>query len=127
MPLVENLMGLGMPAPLAGGLGNSIQNVTCTGSNATASGPNLQVGKHIALMTAASTTACAAHLNSSQSVGTPIYVVMLPTTSVTGYMYPPSGASLNGTTDGVVTLTTGKTAIFVQTTANVWYSFPLTP
>lgn len=129
MPLVTSLMGLGTPAPLAAGLGNTPQSVTCAAAT-TASGATLvQPGYHVVLLTAATSTANSAVLSTAQSVGTPLYVVNLTASAVTASVYTPNvtGATMNGTTNGSILLTTGKTAILMQSTANVWVSFPLTP
>ena len=126
MPLVSDLMGLGMPAALATRLGNTPQTIAgagATGGAATA----IPVGQHITLFTAASTTANGIIFATNAAVGTPQYVAVLSSSPTTGTIYCPVSGSMNGTSNGSVVLTTGKTAIFIQTSQSVWISFPLTP
>ena len=129
MPLVGNLMGLGLPGPLANGLGNTPQNVTCAASTTASGATTIQPGYHIVLLTAATSTANSAVLSTAQSVGTPLYVVNLVASAVTASVYTPNvtGATMNGTTNGSIVLTTGKTAVLIQSTANQWVSIPLAP
>src|SRR5690242_19967186 len=126
MALVSDLMNFGMPAALAGKLGNTPQSITCAAATTAAGATTIQPGYHVVLLTAATSTANSAVLSTAQSVGTPLYVVNLVASSVTASVYTPNvtGATMNGTTNGSILLTTGKTAVLIQTTANVWVSFP---
>ena len=124
MPKVESLMGLGTPAALAAGLGNSKQAVTCAAATTASGAGAIAPGLHVVLLTAATSTANSAVFSTAQSVGTPIYVTNSISSSVTASVYTPNvtGALMNGTTNGSILLTTGQSAIFIQTTANEWVS-----
>jgi hypothetical protein len=56
-------------------------------------------------------------------------VVNLLASVGTASIYTPNvtGATMNGTTNGSVLLTTAKTCMLIQSTANQWVSFPLSP
>jgi len=122
-------MGLGMPGPLAGGLGNTPQNVTCAAGTTASGAAAILVGAHIVLLTAATAGVNSAVLSTAQSVGTPLYVKNLIASGVTASVYCPlvAGATMNGTTNGSVLLTTGAGCLLIQSTANQWHSIPLVP
>jgi len=124
MSTVADLMGLGMPAALASRLGNTPAALTGTGtSQATAA----LISQHVTMLNA-QTSQTGAVFSSNASLGAPIYVVSpVGVSAVTGVLYCPVSGTMNGTTNGSVLLTTGKTAIFVQTAALAWVSFPLAP
>ena len=124
MPLVGALMGLGMPGPLAGALGNTPQNVTCAAGTTASGATTVLLGAHIVLLTASTSTANSAVLSTAASVGTPLYVCNLIASTVTASVYTPNvtGATMNGTTNGSILLTTGQSAILVQSTANQWFA-----
>lgn len=133
MPRNVDLMGLGLPGPTSNQLG--ITPISVTGVGATqGAATTFYGGSHLALFTAATTTACGMVFAANSAVGTPNYIVMLSTTSVTGTVYCPASGTMNGTTNGSVVLTTGKTCVIIQTSATsaggnggTWVSFPLTP
>ena len=133
MPRNVDLMGLGLPYALGGALGNTPVSVTGVGATQGAAA-TMPGGMHVALFTAATTTACGMAFATSAPVGTPHYVNMVSTTSVTGSVYCEASGTMNGTTNGSVVLTTGKNAIFMKVLATsaggaggTWISFPLTP
>ena len=122
MPLVGSLMGLGMPGMLAAGLGNTPQNVACAAGTTASGATSILLGAHIVLLTASTSTANSAVLSTAASVGTPLYVVNLISSTVTASVYCPNvtGATMNGTTNGSILLTTGQNAILIASTANQW-------
>ena len=124
MPLVGSLMGLGMPGPLAGGLGNTPQNVTCAAGTTASGAAAILAGAHIVLLTASTAGVNSAVLSTAQSVGTPLYVENTIASGVTASVYCPlvTGATMNGTTNGSILLTTGQSAILIQSTANQWFA-----
>ncbi len=117
-------MGLGLPGPLAGGLGNTPQNVTCAASTTASGATTVTPGYHIVLLTASTSTANSAVLSTAMGPGTPLYVVNLISSTVTASVYTPNvtGATMNGTTNGSILLTTGQNAVLWQSTAGQWYS-----
>ena len=126
MPRSVDLMAVGFSWPQTLGIGND--SVSIAGAGATQGSATLFNEKNeIALFTASSSTACGMVFSSNAPLGSPNYVVMLSTTPVTGTVYCPVGATMNGTANGSVVLTTGKTATFIQTAQSVWVSIPLTP
>ena len=129
MPLVGSLMGLGLPGPLAGGLGNTPQSITAAATTTASGATTVQPGYHIVLITCATTTANSVVISTAAGVGTPLYVVNLLASTGTASIYTPNvtGATMNGTTNGSVLLTTAKTCMLIQSTANQWVSFPLSP
>ena len=124
MSTVADLMGLGMPAALAARLGNTPTAVTGAGtSQATATA----ISQHVSMVNAQSSQT-GAIFASAASLGAPFYVVSpVGVSAATAVIYCPVSGTMNGTTNGSVVLTTGKSAIFVQTGALAWVSFPLAP
>ena len=115
MSTVQDLMGLGMPGPLANRLGNTPTAVTGTGTAAVGAA-QIQTAVTI-LTTASSQTACI--LPSAASLGRPFYVFC--TTATTGLVYPPTGGNFNnGTTDASFSVAQNKTAIFIRLTSTIW-------
>jgi len=125
MSTVQDLMGLGMPAPLAARLGNTPDVKTLAANSDQASAYVVQ--QHVTVISVATTTANSIKFATGASLGAPFYVVNNLAATVTGVVYCPVSGTMNGTANGSVSLTTGKTAIFQQTAQSVWVSFPLAP
>ena len=124
MSTVADLMGLGMPAALAARLGNTPTSITAAGtSQSTAT----LITQHVAMVNAQSSQTGAV-FSSNASLGAPFFVVSpVGVSAATAVIYCPVSGTMNGSTNGSVLLTTGKTAIFTQTAALAWVSFPLAP
>src|SRR5215471_10413334 len=118
MPKSADLMGEGLPAALAGDLGFSPTNITAAGSTAGA-GTTLPDDLHYFLVTAATTTAVAVTFSTACAIGTPIFVANLNASRATASVFAPSTGTMNGGTSAV-TLITGQTGWFIQSTAGVW-------
>ena len=115
MSTVLDLMGLGMPGPLANRLGNTPTTITCVGTTNTGA-PVVQTGLSL-LVTASSNTAVI--FNSSASLGRPFWV--FNTTATTALVYPPVGGNFNnGSTDASFSLAQNKAAMFMRTNSTVW-------
>lgn len=118
MSTVQDLMGLGMPGPLASRLGNTPTTVTTTGTTQAAAAA---ISTHVTILTPASSQT-GALLPSSSSLGQ-MYAVNNPSSAaVTALVYCPVSGTMNGTTNGSLALTTGKTAIFLTTASLTWVS-----
>lgn len=128
MTTVANLMGLGMPGPLANALGNTTQAVTCAASTTASGAGAVQPGYHVVIFTAV-TGANSAVLATNMALGAPYYCINPVGAAVTAILYTPNvtGALMNGATNSSVLFTTGKSAVLIQTSANVWVSIPLSP
>jgi len=120
MALTADLMGIGLPGPLARYLGYANLAVTTTGTSSTdayALGPDVSF---ITLSTAGSQTGAVFHAN------TPLMrpIIVTNPTATTGIIYPSTGASLNGgtaTTAGQ-NIAQNKTAIYIRVSSTVWVS-----
>ena len=115
MSTVADLMGLGMPGPLANRLGNTPAAVTGTGTAAV--GAALIQTSVTVLTTASSQTACI--LPAAASLGRPFTVFC--TSATTGLVYPPTGGNFNnGSTDASFSLAQNKAAIFTRLSSTLW-------
>lgn len=125
MALVSDLMAYGRSWPEAGVLGNTPVSITAAGTIAgQAAATTIVPGTNIAIIATGSAAACATVMSTAWSLGTPVYVIN--NTGVTASVFCPVSGSMNGTSNGSLTLATAKSAIFIQTTAGVWASFPAT-
>lgn len=111
----QDLMGLGMPPTLASALGNEPQALTATG---TTQGGAAAIRSHLVTMTA--TGADGIVLPSNALVGTPYFV--FNSSGSTGLVYCPSGQTMNTTSNGSLSVTTHKLAVFIQASKGVWAS-----
>lgn len=128
MGTTSDLMGSGMSPALASLLDFTPVSITASGTAAAqASAATIPYNTGIALITAASAPVAATIFSTAFAIGTPCFAVNLAASAVTASVFCPVSGTMNGTTNGSVLLTTGKSAIFVQTTAGVWISVPLTP
>lgn len=125
MPQVTDLMAAGMSWPLAQGLGNTAVTISAAGATVAAA-TTIQPNSNIVYVST-TTGAAAVAFSTAWSLGTPVYVAITATAAVSGTVCPPSGGLMNGSTNGTVTMSTGKTAVFIQTTATRWVSIPLAP
>lgn len=118
MSIISDLMGLGMPAPLAARLGNTPATLTSTGTTqATAA----TITTHLTIVSGASDAG--AIFATGASIGTPFYVtVATGSTYATAKIYCPVSGTMNSGANGSVSLATGKTALFIQTAQSVWFS-----
>lgn len=126
MPQIADLMAAGMQWPLAQGLGNTALTTSAAGTTAAAA-TTLPPQNNVILLTCAATGSQAAIFSKSAPLGTPVYVAVLATAAVTASVFCPVSGTMNGTLNGSVALATGKSAIFIQSTASTWYSIPLAP
>ncbi|MBS0172963.1 MAG: hypothetical protein JSR64_02875 [Nitrospira sp.] len=120
MAIASDLMGLGLPGPLAQYLSFNNLAVTTTGTSATdayALGPDVSF---VTLTTASSQTGVKFHAN------TPLLrpIIITNPTSTTGIVYPSTSGTLNGgtATTGGQNLAQNKTAVYFRVSANVWVS-----
>ena len=127
MATKEDLMGVGLPWPVADRLGYTPQSFTPTaGITAQASATSIGSSK-LALVTVSTTTAVSFTLTASPPAGSFHYVTNLFASTATASVFAATGNFLNGTTNTAVTLTTGQSALFFTvasgTAATVaWYS-----
>ncbi len=111
MSTVADLMGLGMPGPLASRLGNSITTLTTTGTSSTTAAT---ISNHVTVLsTAGSQTG--AILPASMSIGAPFYVTCPTATS--GVIYPMSGATFTTSASTSYTMAQYNSAIFIRVSA----------
>jgi len=116
MAKADDLVGLGLPSPLANVLGNQDSIVTCAGtSQATAT---LIKTPNIELSAASSQTG--AILNTTFLVGEEVYCFC--SSSTAAFIYPPVGATLNGTLNGSLSLAQNKAAFLIQYKKGFWSS-----
>lgn len=128
MGTTSDLMGSGMSPALASLVDFTPVNITGSGTAANqASAATIPYNTGIALITAATAAVAATVFSTAFSIGTPCFAVNLAASGVTASVFCPVSGTMNGTTNGSVLLTTGKSALFVQTTAGVWISTPLAP
>ena len=127
MPRSIDLMGLGFSAAQAEALGNTPTTITVVANGTSqAAATVIPPQVHCALFTPA-TSAAGIILSTNALIGSPVYVNVVGGTVATGTVYCPVSGTMNGSTNGSVVMTTGKTAMFLQTSQSVWVSFPLAP
>lgn len=120
MAIASDLMGLGLPGPLARYLSFDNLAVTATGTSSTDAYALGATVSFVTLTTASSQTGVKFHADTP--LMRPIFVTN--PTSTTGIVYPSAGASLNGgtaTTAGQ-NLAQNKTAIYIRVSSTVWVS-----
>lgn len=108
MPTASNLMGLGMPGPLAQIIGRTPAAVTTAGTTAgtaTALAPN-SINN---LTTASSQTGAILPAIAAGLANLGDMIVCNVTSSTSGVLYPPSGATINGASS--LTVAQNKTVI----------------
>lgn len=114
MATQSDLMGLGMPGPLATLLGNTPTVVTGVGTTQ-ATGATLR--SMSSLVTAGGATAFTISANTTLSR---LYFVFNPS-STTALIYPPSGAAIGaGATDAAFSLAQGKSVIIWRFSTTVF-------
>ena len=116
----SDLMGLGLPGPLATYLAYDNTAVTTTGTSST-DAVTLGAGvTFVTLTTASSQTG--AKFNANTPLMRPI--IITNPTSTTAVIYPSTSGQLNGgtATTGGQNLAQNKTAIYIRVSANVYVS-----
>lgn len=122
----EDLMNRGVAAALATDLG--YKAVTVTGAGATQGAAALiQPDNHLIIMTTTTAAAASVRLSAAAPIGTPIWICNDISSGVTGNVFCVTGGSMNGTSNGSVTLTTGVSVWVIQTTNGVFHTIPLSP
>jgi hypothetical protein len=120
MGKTSDLMGLGMPGPLAANLGYDDVTVVAAGTTAaTATEIGLQAS-FVTVDTATSQTGV--KLNASTPLFKPI--IITSPDSDTAIVYPPTSGTINGgtATTGGQNLAQNKTAMYIRQTAVKWVS-----
>lgn len=116
----EDLIGQGLPAPLAEWVGTSVAAVTAAGTTqgaATALGLN-QTG--VVLTTAGGADACKLPANA------PLWreYIVAVTSATTGQVFPPTGEDINAAgANAAVTVVTLLARKFIKISATHWVSF----
>ena len=126
MATKPDLMGLGMPWPLADRLGYTPVGATAT-PGITAQSSATQLESKLSLLTVASATGTAFLLPANPPPGTFVYCTNLFASVATAAVFPATNNLLNGATGNSILLTTGQSALFIceqsGTAASVhWYS-----
>lgn len=124
MPKNTDLMGLGLPGPLAGALGNTPTAISATGTTS-ATAATIPNGLHAFIVTS---TAAANGLifRTDAPIGTPIYAALATGSGLaTATFYPQSGGTINTTTS--LLLATGKSVSFIQLATATWVTIPTAP
>lgn len=115
MSTVQDLMGLGLPGPLASRIGNSPITVAGVGTAQTGAGviqTSLTNGT-----TAVSQTAFV--LPAAASLGRPFY--FFNSSATTALVFPPLGAAIQGgSANASFSVAQNKTAIFIPLSATSW-------
>lgn len=115
MSTVADLMGLGMPGPLANRLGNTPTTIAGVGT-AAATAALIQTGLTNATTSSGQT---AFIFNSSASLGRPF--TFFCSTATTALVFPPTGGNFNGgSTDASFSVAQNKTAIFTRISSTAW-------
>ena len=114
MSTIADLMGLGMPGPLAGRLGNTPTALTTTGTD---SAHAAAIINHVTMLTTAGSQT-GAILPTSASLGAPFYVTNL--TSTGAVIYPPSGCTFNTSASTSYSMAQYNTATFIRTSSTVF-------
>ena len=117
MSTVQDLMGLGMPGPLASRIGNSPITITAVGTAAVGAAA---IQSSLSILTTAG-GATAVILPSGASLGRVFWVFC--NTATTALVFPHTGGNFNnGTTDASFSLAQNKTAGFIRISSTVWVS-----
>lgn len=117
MSTVQDLMGLGMPGPLANRLGNTPTTIAGTGTAAVGAAL-VQSGLTNATTSSGQT---AFIFNSAASLGRPFF--FFNSSATTALVYPPSGGNFNGgSADASFSVAQNKLAIFIRISTNAWAS-----
>ena len=119
MSTVGDLMGLGMPGPLASRLGNTPTTLTAAASTSQ-TGAAL-ITQHVTLVTAA-TGANSVIFATAASLGAVNWVTNSTGSAVALLVYCPVSSTMNQTSNGNLSIATGKTAVFVQNAQSAWVS-----
>lgn len=114
MPTPNDLMGLGTPGELAEVLGNAPSALNCTGTAQTTAATI----KSTAVELLASSSNTGAILPATGKVGSPYYV--FTSTSTAGVVYAPVSQTLNGASNGSVTLAQNTSTIIIQYKKGFW-------
>lgn len=116
MPESTDLVGVGVPPYLANLLGNddSILTTTTTSQSTAA----LIKTNNVELSTSGGQTA--AILSASLPIGTPVYC--FTSTATTALVFCPVGHTMNGSSNGSVSIAQNKAAIIWQYKKNFWCS-----
>ena len=114
MSTIADLMGLGMPGPLAARLGNTPTALTTTGTSSTTAA--LIQNAVTQLTTAASQTG--AILPAAASLGRPFYVTNLTATGAV--VYPPAGCTFNTSASTSYSMAQYNTATFIRISSRVF-------
>lgn len=116
----QDLMGLGMPAPLARSLSLTPEAVTAAGTAvATATGMHT-TASFINVTTASSQDGI--KFNNSWALGKPC--IIFNPNSTAANVYPPTGANWNGgSTDATITIAQNKCRIFIRYSTTLCVSF----
>ena len=126
MPKNVDLMGLGMPGPLAGSLGNTPTTLTCAGTTQ-ATAATIPNGLHL-FVCAATGAANGAIFSTAAPLGSPYYFTVGTGSSyATATLYCQVGGFMNTATNGSVSLATGKSCAIIQYATNSWFSIPTSP
>lgn len=117
MATTQDLMGLGLPGPLANRLGFSpLTQAGATTANTTAT---LIQGHLTNATTASSQTAFI--FNSLAALGQPFY--FFNSSATTALVFPPVGGNFNGgSTDASFSVAQNKLAVFIRLSTNNWAS-----
>ena len=126
MSTKPDLMGLGMPWPLADKLGYTPVGYSGA-AGVTAQSGATPLDSKLSLLTVATSTATTFLLPATPPPGTFVYCTNLFASVATAGVYPTTGSLLNGVTNGSLTLTTGQSALFICEQSGTalsinWYS-----
>lgn len=111
MATINDLMGLGMPGPLASRLGSNIAAITCAGTSA---GTATTINASLAQLTAASSQT-GAIFPTTMSLAKIFIINTVSSTSAV--LYPPSGATINGAAS--LTLAQNKTVAVIRYSSTI--------
>lgn len=115
MSTIADLMGLGMPGPLASRLGNTPTTIAGVGTSASGAAV-IQTGLTNATTSSGQT---AFIFQSTASLGRPFF--FFNSTATTALVYPTTGGNFNGgSTDASFSVAQNKMAIFMRLSTNNW-------
>ena len=115
-----DLMGLGVPAEVAKRIGMTPTAITCAGTSSQANATAVASQVKCLILSAASSSANGAVLSSS--VGQGEFITASNAGSTTALVYCPSGFTMNGTSNGSVSIAQNKAAIIWRTSATAFVS-----